>query len=230
MVRPGIIKMTFFTPPNYLGSLTNINSEKGLAIAELFSRAGLPTEFDQNYLQSVWKKAILNSSLSGLCAVTHMTMKEAMAFNDTHDMVENLVKEGINVGTGLGISFEESFFEHCMNYLSNGGNHKPSMLYDLENRLQTEVEFLNQKIVENGRVFGIPTPYNEAVTSIIKGLDFINERTRIYIKEKAKAMGMHVRCNSCKYVLDCIDTLTYCPIDGQLIPTKAPNPQNTEER
>jgi len=36
---------------------------------------------------------------------------------------------------------------------------------------QTEIDFLNGKVVEIGRRHGIPTPANEVITSLIKFLE-----------------------------------------------------------
>jgi 2-dehydropantoate 2-reductase len=45
------------------------------------------------------------------------------------------------------------------------------MLQDVEARRQTEIDFLNGGIVRFGREHGVPTPMNEAITALIKGLE-----------------------------------------------------------
>jgi 2-dehydropantoate 2-reductase len=52
-----------------------------------------------------------------------------------------------------------------------GYNHKASMLQDVEARRQTEVDFLNGGIVEFGRRLGVPTPANEMIWSLVKGVE-----------------------------------------------------------
>lgn len=54
-------------------------------------------------------------------------------------------------------------------------NNRVSMLQDVEAGRPTEVGNLNEVIVSGGRRFGIPTPYNEAVSWLVRGVE---ERNR----------------------------------------------------
>ena len=45
------------------------------------------------------------------------------------------------------------------------------MLQDVEAQRQTEVDYLNGGIVRFGREHGVPTPLNEAVVALIKGME-----------------------------------------------------------
>jgi len=49
--------------------------------------------------------------------------------------------------------------------------HKASMLQDVEARRRTEVDYLNGGIARVGSELGVPTPLNEAVTALIKGVE-----------------------------------------------------------
>jgi 2-dehydropantoate 2-reductase len=220
VISPGKVEMTFFNPPNYLGSVSPNQHQKGKEIAKLISDSGLSTKFQKNILPAEWKKGILNSSLSGLCAVTHMTMREAMQFPNTRNIVSNLIQEGIDVANAIGIEFNANFHEECMRYLMKGGHHKPSMLIDIENRTLTEVEFLNLKIVEIAEKQNVLVPYNNSIKSIIEALDFLNDKDRQYITEKVELLGFEQRCLTCSYVKDCIDAFTYCPLHGHVFPFK----------
>ena len=48
---------------------------------------------------------------------------------------------------------------------------KPSMLQHITAGKRTEVDALNGAIVREGKKLGIPTPYNDALTLLIKGLE-----------------------------------------------------------
>ena len=58
-----------------------------------------------------------------------------------------------------------------MDYMGNAGDHKPSMLMDIENGRRTEIDFINGKFVEYGKRAGIETPYNNTLRSLVKGLE-----------------------------------------------------------
>lgn len=171
VLRPGIIDMTFFNPPNYIGSFSPNSQGKAQEIAELISSPEFPTKFVEDIQPEVWKKVILNAALAPVCAITGQTMREAMDFKDTNNIASEIIKEGIAVIEALGISFGTDFHDICMGYLSKGGHHKPSMLIDIENRSPTEIAFINGKIVEIGKQHNIPVPYNEATVTYVRGLE-----------------------------------------------------------
>lgn len=45
------------------------------------------------------------------------------------------------------------------------------MLQDLEKNLKTEIDAINGVVCEYGRKTGIPTPANDTVVKIVKGLE-----------------------------------------------------------
>lgn len=171
ILRPGIIDMTFFNPPNFVGAVSSKKYDTARAIANLISSKDFPTEFAEDIQPAVWKKVILNAALAPVCAITGQTMREAMDFENTNKIASEIIKEGIAVTESLGISFGSDFHDICMGYLSKGGHHKPSMLIDIENKNPTEIEYINGKIVEMGKKHNISVPFNEATTFYVRGLE-----------------------------------------------------------
>jgi 2-dehydropantoate 2-reductase len=45
------------------------------------------------------------------------------------------------------------------------------MLQDVEARRETEIDYLNGGIARFGREHGVPTPLNEAIHALVKGLE-----------------------------------------------------------
>ncbi|MBI4835136.1 MAG: 2-dehydropantoate 2-reductase [Planctomycetes bacterium] len=174
LIAPGEVKMSFFNKPNYIGSFNSRGEGKAKEIAGLMTKANLDTEFVSDIKKYEWEKVILNAALSPLCAITGMTMKQAMDFPGTYRLVEEVLKEGIVVAKALSYDYGEKFFEHCIGYLKNAGHHKTSMHIDIEAKRATEIDFINKKIVDYGQVKGIKTPYNETITNIIKGMEVRN--------------------------------------------------------
>jgi len=170
-VGDGLIWMSFFNPPNYIGSVTAKGEALARQIADAMSKAGLETQFTTDIKKHEWAKAILNAALSPVCALTRKPMKDMMDLEISELLVEELLREGIRVAEAAGVTFDEGFFEHCVQYLRKAGYHKTSMHQDIERGTPTEIDWLNGKIAERGRALGIETPYNSAITALIKGLE-----------------------------------------------------------
>ncbi|MFW9780400.1 MAG: ketopantoate reductase family protein [Candidatus Heimdallarchaeota archaeon] len=175
ILGPGRIDMTFFNPPNYIGAagITAECYDRAQEIANVMTSPEFPVKFlkRKEFMNAVWMKVILNSSLSPVCAITDMTMAEALAHPGTRNVVSNIITEGITVTNAEGIEFEPDFHDVCMAYLEKGGHHRPSMLIDIELKKPTEIAFLNGKIVEMGRKHQISVPYNEATCAYIEALE-----------------------------------------------------------
>ena len=167
---PGIIRMSFFNPPNRIGVLSPVAEEKAKRLAKILSKAGLETEFTPDIKKYEWEKCILNT-MSPICVTARKTMKQMMEFNETRDLTIKIMKEAIEVARARGIEFEPGFLDYCIDYLDKAGHHKVSMQVDIERGNPSEIDFLNGKIVEYGKITGVPTPINDIFVSLIKGCE-----------------------------------------------------------
>lgn len=172
------VHVTFFNPPNYVAALTPKGRTIEKQFAELLSSAGLETEIPDDIQHYVWEKVILNAALAPVCAITRLTMKEAIDFPEGLELAEAIVEESLQVAKAEGIEFDEDFKDFCVNYLKKGGYHRPSMLVDLEKGLPTEIDYLNGRIAEYGQKHNLLTPVNQSITTLIHLLEYSQkERT-----------------------------------------------------
>jgi 2-dehydropantoate 2-reductase len=166
----GVTTMNWFHPPNLFGPATERTPEKMDGIADLLTRAGLTSLCVDHYemKKAAFYKTILNSALNALCAAHGLTMARAMHLRHTRRTARVLLREGLTVAGLVGYNYGEDALDRCMEYLQGGGDHYPSMWFDIKNRRPTEIEFINGKIVKIGRMFkGIDVSHNLYFTSAI---------------------------------------------------------------
>ena len=180
-IAPNTTKVTFFTAPNYIGSLNDSRADKAREIAALLSSVDLETKAIDSFelIKRAWEKTILNASLSPLCGVSRLTMAEAMADKDTVELIEQIITEGILVAEAEKIRFPDDFLRQCLRYLKKGGDHFPSLAVDLIANRPTEIDYFNGKIVEYGRKHYIRTSLNLAFTNMVKAMTNKNIISRI---------------------------------------------------
>lgn len=169
IIKPGVIKLSFFHPPNYLGVLSSKNDKLGKEIAGVLTDAGLETEFVKDIKKFEWKKTILNAALMPVCATTGLTMKEAMTTGETRYLCEQILNECIQVAKKVGYEYGDDFFENSLAYLSGAGHHKPSTSLDLE--AGNPIEYIFQPIIDYGKKVEIPTPFLESLTKVMQTLE-----------------------------------------------------------
>lgn len=168
---PGEVIMGFHHPPHYIQELDPGAQGVAVKIADLFTRCGLETRRTEEIVSMVWQKSAMNASMNPVCAMTGMTMAQAMNDPIVFQTVDALFKECLAVARANEISLGWDFYPHAMTYLRNAGNHKPSMLMDVENSRRTEIDFINGKVAAYGAQAGVDTPYNSTLTSLVKGLE-----------------------------------------------------------
>ena len=142
-------------------------------LADACTRAGLPTEAVADARGPQWRKVIFNAATNPVGALTGLTHGRVCEDPELRRFVSGLVDEGKAVAGAQGIELDadpEDLIDHAARP-DVAYDHKASMLQDVEARRQTEIDFLNGGIVRFGREYGVPTPLNEAVTALIKGLE-----------------------------------------------------------
>ncbi len=162
---------TFFNRPNHLGGLVPENKKVGLKIAGLFTASGLETEYVDDIKFYVWKKMIMKCTMASICAVTDKTIRDALGFSPTREIADACFREALAVARAKGYDLGDDYLTHAMAYLEKVGIHKDSMCVDIANRTRTEIDFLGAKVVEYGKETGIPTPYYETMTNLVKAIE-----------------------------------------------------------
>ena len=168
---PGHIYMPFHHPPHYIQELDPESKSSAKAIADVLSACGLITQHTDQIVSMVWRKAIMNACMNPVCAVTGLTMAQAMGDPIVFQIIDSLVKECVQVARANEISLGWDFYPYCMQYMRSAGHHKPSMLIDIESKRRTEIDFINGKFVEYGEQAGIDTPYNKTFKALVKALE-----------------------------------------------------------
>jgi len=142
-------------------------------LAEACTRAGLPTEAVADARGPQWRKVIFNAATNPIGALTGLTHGRVCENAALRKLVSGLVDEGKAVATAQGIALDadpEELIDHAARP-DVAYDHKASMLQDVEARRATEIDYLNGGIVRFGRELGVPTPLNEAILALVKGLE-----------------------------------------------------------
>jgi 2-dehydropantoate 2-reductase len=142
-------------------------------LAEVCTRAGMPTHAQQDARGAQWLKVIFNASTNPVGALTRLTHGRVCEDPPLRALVSRLVDEGKAVAAAQGIELDsdpEDLIDHAAKP-DVAYDHKASMLQDVEARRATEIDWLNGGIVRFGAEHGVPTPLNAAIWALVKGLE-----------------------------------------------------------
>jgi 2-dehydropantoate 2-reductase len=142
-------------------------------LADACTRAGMPTKSVTDARGPQWRKLIFNAATNPIGALTGLTHGRVCEDPALRALVTALVDEGKAVAAAQSIHLDEDP-EALIDYAARPDvayDHKASMLQDVEARRQTEIDFLNGGVARFGREHGVPTPLNDAVGALIKGVE-----------------------------------------------------------
>ena len=166
LVEPGVIRLI----EGNRFSLSEIDNQKTPRIAELseaFTRAGFKAPVVSDIRAEIWTKLWGNMSFNPISALTHATLAAICRFAPTRQLAADMMREAQSVGEALGIRFRIPI-EKRIAGAEAVGEHKTSMLQDVEAGRTLELDALVGSVVELGRMVGVDTPTIAAVYACTK--------------------------------------------------------------
>jgi 2-dehydropantoate 2-reductase len=172
---PGVVR-NFGNLPTHIGELGGGLSERVAAIAEAFTRHGLPTTASADIRREKWKKLIGNVALGAISAVTDLRSFEIMRVPELRDTVFRLVDEAAAVAGAEGVALDVEEARGVLMKLvdtTGGGTGaaKSSMREDIIRRRRTEIDTIHGAVARLARKHALPAPTLDAMVALVKGLE-----------------------------------------------------------
>jgi 2-dehydropantoate 2-reductase len=166
-----------------IGELDGSKSERARMLSALFTKAGFKAPVLSDIRSQIWLKAWGNLSFNPISALTRATLAEIARFPDSRELAANMMREAQQVAEKLGISFRLSI-EQRIAGAETVGDHKTSMLQDLEAGKPLEIEALVGVVLELAKLTNTPTPAIQAVYACTKLLSAAMERGPVAVQRK----------------------------------------------
>jgi 2-dehydropantoate 2-reductase len=175
LVGPGHARLTA-AGASFIGEPDGALTERAQHLARVFSDAGMPTHATERLWDMVWGKLVINAALNATCALTGASGESALRSEAAYHWLGLVAEETARVAAALGIRLPyadaaERVRQHCRDV----GPSKPSMLQDMERGRPTEIDAINGAVVRAGARVGVPTPYNQALLSLVKAREQVRD-------------------------------------------------------
>jgi len=157
--------------PTWLGERDGSRSPRIAAIAGAVEKAGLKPIVVDDIVAVIWDKWILNASINAICAITGLRQGEIPRTSALEAFQDRIMDELFAVTAAKGVTHSDANLRETIKAQCWRKFNKPSMLQHLEAGKQTEIDVLNGAAVRFGREVGVATPYNDALTMLIKGAE-----------------------------------------------------------
>ncbi|NOZ30157.1 MAG: 2-dehydropantoate 2-reductase [Chloroflexi bacterium] len=167
LLRPGRVRHAG-RGPTYIGAGPEARVR---GLVSLLRRAGFDARLASDVEQIVWGKAVVNAAINPLTALWRVPNGDLLVHEDRRALLASLSREAAAVATARGVQlmFEDPI-AHVEEVCRATAANRSSMLQDVERGRLTEIDSINGVIVAEGRRLGVPTPVNETVWRLVRGL------------------------------------------------------------
>ena len=149
-----------------VGELDGERSNRATQIAHVLTEAGFTSRVLTDVRSHLWVKAWGNLAMNPISALTGATLAEICRFPATRALAAQMMLESSEVAAKLGLHLRLSV-EQRIEGAEKVGNHKTSMLQDVEAGRPLEIDPLVGSFVELGQLTETAMPATEIVYSLV---------------------------------------------------------------
>ncbi|HWE53513.1 MAG TPA: 2-dehydropantoate 2-reductase [Bryobacteraceae bacterium] len=166
IVEPGVVRHIESNRLS-IGEPDGTRSDRCRKVAEALIAAGLKAPITTHLRNEIWVKLLGNMAFNPISALTGGTLAGIARFPETRDLVRRIMLEAAAIAAKAGLELPVTI-EQRIEGAAKIGEHKTSMLQDLEKGRPLELEPITGAALEIGDKLGIPMPYTRAVYACTK--------------------------------------------------------------
>jgi 2-dehydropantoate 2-reductase len=153
-------------------------------LVELFHRAGLEVQASESIRTDLWAKTLYNCALNPLGAILDVPYGR-LASSHSWSIIERVIEEAFAVCRAESIPQHWESAADYLAYLKTvqlpaTADHHASMLQDIRQGRETEIDVLNGAVVRLGERHGIATPINHTLVQLIRFKTSPQQRPQIF--------------------------------------------------
>ncbi|MDG1457694.1 MAG: 2-dehydropantoate 2-reductase [Pseudoprimorskyibacter sp.] len=154
-------------------------------IEQIWQKAGFDARAFENIDQLIWEKFLCNVTFSAPCTVFNETVGTLMKTPDHWAIALGAMQEAHSIARVKDIHLG---FDDPVAYVTKFGSGmpdaRPSMLLDHIAGRKSELDAINGIVPVIGRQVGIPTPFNDTLTAVLR------QREGSFVQSKPAARGV----------------------------------------
>lgn len=153
-----------------VGELDGAKSTRAKTVSDALTAAGFTSRVLTDIRAHLWVKAWGNLAMNPISALTGATLAEICRYPATRALAAQMMAEAAAVADKIGLRLRISI-EQRIEGAEQVGDHKTSMLQDVEAGLPLEIDALVGAFVELGELTQTPMPATTTVHALVSLLD-----------------------------------------------------------
>lgn len=137
-------------------------------LAKNFNNAKIPTYISENINLELWKKLIINNGVNAICALLKKETGVIMHHEKLSKIVYGLMLETANAALNKGIKISNNEVDEMFELITNFDSIKPSMLVDVENNREIELDEICNVVIKNCEAQNLDAPYTRTISTLLE--------------------------------------------------------------
>ncbi len=150
-----------------LGEPSGEKTDRVMALSQAMRDAGLKAPVKPRLRDEIWIKLWGNVSFNPISALTRATLDRICADDEVRALAREMMLEAQAIGEATGANFAIDVDRRIAGAAAVG-EHKTSMLQDLERGRPMEIEAIVGTVQELGRLTNLPMPKIDAVSALLR--------------------------------------------------------------
>lgn len=169
IVSPAVISATG-TAETILGAIekTEENQKFLQNLEKVFNEAKIPTQISENINLELWKKLIINNGVNAICALLREKTGVIMHHEKLSKIVYGLMNETAQAALNKGIKIPKEEVDEMFELITKFDSIKPSMLVDVENNRELELDEICNVVIKNCEALGFDAPYTRTISTLLE--------------------------------------------------------------
>ena len=168
-----------------VGELDGVVRDRTVRLVELFEESGFKSRAIDDIRSELWLKAWGAVSINPISALSRATMVDICDFDETHDVIVQMMREVQQVAEALGASFRHTIEKRVAGARAVGA-HKTSMLQDVESGRPLELDALMLSVIQWADMVNIEVP---TVKTVYACVALLNQQLIADAKQSAELVA-----------------------------------------
>jgi len=167
--EPGVISNTGGLKKLIFGDRSYANNVKLKTIELLMRDSFINATLSDDINRDLWKKYVFILAFAGMTAICRSNIGKILKDKTTFKLYKDCMQEALNVASILKINLPRTIYDDTLKTtIDTQPESKSSLLHDIENNKQTEIETLHGTLVRIAKERKILVPINELIYGSVR--------------------------------------------------------------
>ncbi|RMG45211.1 MAG: hypothetical protein D6719_00550, partial [Candidatus Dadabacteria bacterium] len=147
------------------------DAEGAKKLCTTLTQSGFSCTQEESVKLAEWKKLLVNMAVNPICALAGTTNGAVIENSHLRELAFAALDEVRRVALKEGVNLFESDNANILDSITKHSANLNSMLIDLKNKKQTEIDFIAGKLIEIANKHSVSVPVTKTLHSLIKAIE-----------------------------------------------------------